>query len=263
MAAVKRRRATFGFWLVILLAALYFLVPLAATVQFSVQQGPGTPFSAAYTQILSSAPFWSSLKLSILMAISAVLIGMVVIVPAAYWVFLRVPRMKPWVEFVSILPFVVPPIVLVLGLVRLYGNGLGPLSSRVTMIMGAYGVVAMPYMFRSIDTGLRAKNIKALTEAALGMGVSWGRVMFQVVLPNIRSSLLGGTFLTFALIMGEYAISSMLGFNTFGVYMLLTGQTQAQGAAALALISFILVWFFVALIQVFNRDAVSAMGGSR
>ena len=257
------RRSHRGFWVVVFLAGVYFLVPLAATIQFSVQEGPHTPFWTAYAGIVSNPEFWMSLRLSLLMAMAAVIIGLIVIVPAAYWVFLRVPRLKPWVEFVSILPFVVPPIVLVLGLVRLYGSGFGPLSSRDTMLMGAYGVVAMPYLFRSIDTGLRTRNIKTLTEAALGMGASWPRVMFGVVLPNIRSAIMGGAFLTFALIMGEYAISSMLGFNTFGVFMLLTGQTQAQGAAALAVMSFVLVWFFVGLIQVFNRDAVSAMGGAR
>ncbi|MCY0898130.1 MAG: ABC transporter permease subunit [Firmicutes bacterium] len=257
------KRLSVGSWLVGIVALLYFIVPLVATAQFSFQEGPGQPFWAAYTSILESAQFWQSLRLSLGMALAAVVIGLIVVVPAAYWAYLRVPQLKPWIEFVSILPFVVPPIVLVLGLVRLYASGFGPLSARVTMLMGAYGVVSLPYMFRSIDTGLRSMNVKALTEAALGMGASWTRIMFQVVLPNIRQSLLGGAFLTFALIMGEYAISSMLGFNTFGVYMLLTGQTQAQGAAALAIIAFILVWFFVAIMQWVSRNSITTIGGSR
>ncbi|MHB1610739.1 MAG: ABC transporter permease [Sulfobacillus sp.] len=241
---------------------LYFVVPLIATAQFSVQEGPSKPFWAAYSSILADPQFWSSLRLSLFMALSAVAIGLVVIVPAAYWAFLRVPRMQSWVEFISILPFVVPPIVLVLGLVRLYGSGFGPLSDRPVMLMAAYGVVSMPYLFRSVDNGLRSMDVRALTEAALGLGASWPRVLFRVVLPNLRTALLGGAFLVFALIMGEYAISSMLGFNTFGVYMLLTGQTRAHAAAALALISFGLVWLLVGVMQAVNRGNVT-IGGAR
>ncbi|MCY0878958.1 MAG: ABC transporter permease subunit [Firmicutes bacterium] len=257
------KRVSLGSVFVGILALLYFVVPLIATAQFSFQVGSGQPFWAAYASILRSAQFWQSLRLSLGMALAAVAIGLIVVVPAAYWAYLRAPRLKPWIEFVSILPFVVPPIVLVLGLVRLYATGFGPLSSRVTLLMGAYGVVSLPYMFRSVDTGLRSMNVKGLTEAALGLGASWVRVMFRIVLPNIRQSLLGGAFLTFALIMGEYAISSMLGFNTFGVYMLLTGQTEAQGAAALSIIAFILVWIFVAIMQWVSRDALTTVGGSR
>ncbi|PSR34120.1 MAG: hypothetical protein C7B46_06900 [Sulfobacillus benefaciens] len=249
-------------FIVAVVGFLYFIVPLIATAQFSIQEGPAKPFWAAYTSILTSPSFWASLRLSLFMALAAVVIGLVIIVPAAYWAFLRVPRMQAWVEFVSILPFVVPPIVLVLGLVHLYGNGYGPLSARPVMLMAAYGVVSLPYLYRSVDNGLRSMDVRALTEAALGLGSSWPRVMFQVVLPNLRTALLGGTFLVFALIMGEYAISSMLGFNTFGVYMLLTGQTRAHAAAALALISFALVWLLVGVMQAVNRGNVT-IGGSR
>lgn len=257
------RKFGLGSWIVLLLAGLYFLVPLAATVQFSFQEGPHQSVWAAYSGILSDPQFWSSLRLSGLMAAATIIIGLVVMVPAAYWALLRLPQLHRWIEFVSILPFVVPPIVLVLGIVRLYGSGAGPLSAPPAMLLGAYGVVSMPYMFRSIDTGLRTMKMKALTEAALGLGASWGTIMLRVVLPNIRTAVLGGAFLTFAIIMGEYAISSMLGFNTLGVYMLLVGQTQAQGAAALAVISFILVWLFVGLMQLFSRGSIATVGGSR
>jgi putative spermidine/putrescine transport system permease protein len=42
--------------------------------------------------------------------------------------------------------------------------------------------------------------------------------------------------------MGEYTISSLLLFNTFAVYIYYIGNTEAQPAAALAIISFALTW---------------------
>ncbi len=249
-------------WLVVLLGAAYFILPLVATLQFSLQTGT-RPLFSAYSSILTASGFWASLGLSLFMALAAVAIGLLLIIPAAYWAYLRAPKVRTWVEFLSILPFVVPPIVLVFGMVGLYGNGFGPLSSPMVLILAAYGVISMPYLFRSIDNGLRSVDLRTLTQAALSLGAGWPVILLRIVLPNLRTAILGGAFLVFALIMGEYAISSMLGFNTFGVYMLLTGQTRAHAAAALALISFALVWVFVGFMHAVNRGNITFGPGAR
>jgi putative spermidine/putrescine transport system permease protein len=227
------RRSRWWAWLVLFLGALYFLVPLIATGQFSVQVGAGRAFYAAYQEVVTDPAFWASLRFSVVVALVAVVIGLVIIIPAAYWAHLRVPAMRPFVELLSIMSFVVPPIVLVLGVVRLYGNGFGFLSQPIAMLLMSYGVIALPYLFRSVDNGLRSIDVVPLTEAALSLGAGWGRVLFSVVLPNLRGALLGGAFLVFALIMGEYAIA------------------------------FVIVWFFVSIMQAFNRGNFSLGSGAR
>ncbi len=42
--------------------------------------------------------------------------------PTAYWVRLRVPRARPFVEFITLLPFVIPPIILVFGLIQTFSQ---------------------------------------------------------------------------------------------------------------------------------------------
>jgi putative spermidine/putrescine transport system permease protein len=54
--------------------------------------------------------------------------------------------------------------------------------------------------------------------------------------------MLGASFLTLAIVMGEYTISSLLLFQTFAVYIFYIGNTAAQPAAALAMISLVLTW---------------------
>ncbi len=258
-----RRTSGFTPWLIVVLTALYFVVPLVATAQFSLAEPGGGVSLQAYAAVLRDASFWHSLRFSVLVALAAVLIGLALVVPAAYWAHLRVPRMRPWVELFSILPFVVPPIVLVFGIVRLYGGGVGPMASPLVMLLASYGVIALPYLFRSVDNGLRSMDVPRLTEAALSLGAGWGMVLWRVILPNLRGALLGGSFLVLALIMGEYAIASMLGFNSFGVYMLLTGENAAQQAAALAMIAFGMVWLLIGLLQLLGRGDISANAGAR
>ena len=250
-------------WLIVALAALYFFVPLVATAQFSLQGSRTAVSLAAFARVLRDPSLWVSLRFSVLVALAAVLLGLLIVVPAAYWAHLRAQSMRQWVELLSILPFVVPPIVLVFGIVRLYGGGQGPLAPPIVMLLAAYGVIALPYLFRSVDNGLRSMDVLRLTEAAQSLGAGWLRVLWQVILPNLRGALLGGTFLVFALIMGEYAIASMLGLNTFGVYMLVTGENEAHAAAALAMIALGLVWFLIWLLQLLGKGDLTTSSGAR
>ena len=49
-----------------------------------------------------------------------------------------------------------------------------------------YVVFAMPFMYRALDAGLRAIDLKTLTEAAESLGASLPRTLFRVILPNLR-----------------------------------------------------------------------------
>ncbi len=96
--------------------------------------------------------------------------------------------------------------------------------------MAAYVVLSLPYMYRSVDTGLRAIDIQSLTEAAQSLGAGWPTIILRVILPNVRLAVLGGAFLTFAIVMGEYTIANFLFRPAFGPYLSLLGRNQAVRA---------------------------------
>jgi putative spermidine/putrescine transport system permease protein len=113
-------------------------------------------------------------------------------------------------------------------------------SSQILALI--YVIMALPFTYRSLDAGMRAIDVKTLTEAAQSVGAPAWKTLLFVILPNIRTAMLGGAFLTLAIVMGEFTISSLLLFNTFAVYIQYIGDTEAQPAAALAIISFTLTW---------------------
>ena len=133
------------------------------------------------------------------------------------------PRARPVVEFITLLPFVIPPIVLVFGLISTYSHPPLPfthtdIGSTALLICG-YVVLSFPYMYRAIDTGLRAMDIQSLTEASLSLGAGWIRILVQVILPNLRVALLSGAFLTLAIVVGEFTIATFLARKVFSVYL--------------------------------------------
>ena len=92
------------------------------------------------TDALADPGFWSSLGYSFIIGVITVALSIALIVPTAYWVRLRVPRLRPLVEFVTLLPFVIPPVVLVFGLIRVYSRPPAPVHLHRHRQHGAPGL---------------------------------------------------------------------------------------------------------------------------
>ena len=257
------KKSTLGPWLAVILGAAYFLIPLIATVEFSMRMKRGEYSFEAYRVVLGDPRFQASFGYSVGMALLTIVIGVLLVVPTAYWVQLRLPKLRPVVEFVTLLPLVIPAIVIVFGYLRIYNSESWlPLtdSARGTDLLLAFGYVtlALPYMYRSVDTGLRAIDVRTLTEAAESLGAGWGTILFKVIFPNIRSAILSGSFLTFAIVIGEFTFAALLDRPAFGPYLQLVGANRAYEPAALAIIAFVVTWACMGLIQVFGAARAAA-----
>jgi putative spermidine/putrescine transport system permease protein len=247
--------------IIFLIGVLYFFIPLLATFQFSLGNpwGPvGAPPSFEYyITVLNSPQFWDSLGYSFVIGIITIVASIGLLLPTAYWVRLKVPRARPLVEFITLLPFVIPPIVLVFGLLQTFGRPPVPLThtdlGSSVLLVAAYTVLSFPYMYRAIDTGLQATDIRSLTEAAQSLGAGWTRILIRVILPNVRVALLSGAFLTLAIVIGEFTIASFLARPAFGPYLSLLGQSAAYEPAAVSLISFGLTWLAMIMIAFIGR----------
>ncbi len=249
-------RARIGPIVIVVAAVAYFLLPLYAAFQFSLQMKRGELSFAAYRALFESDVFLRALNFSIIASAAAIIAGIVLVVPTVYWVRLRLPALRPVVEFISLLPLIIPSVVLVFGYIRLFGsNSLLPLTTTDTgtniLLVAGYVVLSLPYMFRAVDNGLAVIDIKTLTEAAESLGASRLRVIVEIIFPNIRAAMVSGAFLTLSICLAEFAIASLLNRQAFGPYMVQLGQDRAYEPAALAIMSFALTWILMALMQAF------------
>lgn len=96
-SAVKNR---FWSWLIFTAAALYFLVPLGATFYWSLRAEKGTLGFEAYRRLFADANFLPAFSEAIVNAVATIVLSLLIIVPTAYWVTLRLPRARPLVEFI-------------------------------------------------------------------------------------------------------------------------------------------------------------------
>jgi putative spermidine/putrescine transport system permease protein len=250
-------------WIILAIGMIYFFLPLLATLEFSMRMVKGRYTFEAFRVAFQDPAFYKNFGFSLLWAGLTIVISLLLIVPTAYWVDIRLKRIKPVVEFITLMPFVVPAVVLAFGLIRLYGKPpLILVGSPILLIVG-YTTLSFPYMFRAVDTGLRAIDVRTLTEAAQSLGASWGAILFQVIFPNLRVAILSGVFLTFAIVMGEFTFASLLNWPAFGPYLELLGAQTAYTPQALSIVSFALTWGSIGLIQRFARGAAGQVVGTR
>ena len=259
------KRGSLWGWLWVLLGTAYFLLPLLGALAFSLQMRRGVLSFLAYQRAFADPEFLKSFVFSNEMALLTIFASLALIVPTAYWVHLRVPSLRPVVEFITLLPFVIPAIILAFGIIKLYKNPIviagftlmpAPTNTAIgtnVLLVAGYIVLAMPYMYRAVDTGLRAMDVRSLTEAAQSLGAGWFTIIVRVILPNLRAALLSGALLTFAIVVGELTLASFLDRPAFGPYLWLLGQHRAYEPAALSIISFGLTWAAMVLIYFISR----------
>ena len=248
----------FGAWFAILFGSTYFFLPLIATFEFSLRMRRGTYSFDAYRAVFSDVNFRDSFSYSIMMALLTIVFGMLLVVPTAYWVRLRLPQMRPVVEFLTLMPLVIPAIVIVFGYLRIYNSSswipfTGSTRGTDLLLMFAFMTLSLPYMYRSVDTAMRAIDVGTLTEAAQSLGATWPTIMFRCIFPNVMAGVLSGAFITFAIVIGEFIMPSLLNRPAFGPYLQLIGANKAYEPSALAIIAFGITWLCMGLLQLVSR----------
>jgi len=239
------RRRTVWRWLLLLAFAVFFLVPLLAMLEFSTRGAGGRTFDA-WRAIVKDPDLVSAITISLELAVLTAVGMLLLLVPVATWVHLRLPRVRRLIEFICLLPLTIPAIVLVVGVAPIYAwvtYFFGESSLTLTFV---YVILVLPYAYRAIDNGLGAIDLRTLAEAARSLGAGWASVLARVVVPNIRGALVSASFLSVALVLGEFTLASLLNFNNLQVTINLLGKRDSAVSVAVSLAS--LVFAFVLLL---------------
>lgn len=250
-------------WSALIFGLLYFIIPLGGLFEFSLKARRGVYSFDAYGRVLADPQFQATFSYSVMMALVTIVMGVVLVVPTAFWVRLKMPGARPYVEFMTLMPLVIPSIVIVFGYIRLYNtSSFLPLTGSIMgtnfLLAVGYTVLALPYMYRSVDTGLRTIDVATLTEAAQSLGAGWITILGRIILPNVVSAVLSGAFLTFAIVMGEFTLAALLDRPAFGPYLQRIGANKAYEPFALSVIAFGITWGCLALMQMISRFQKSA-----
>jgi putative spermidine/putrescine transport system permease protein len=281
----RRRRAsgTISRRTILVIAAIYFIGPLIAAISFTVQSPHGGVTFDAYRQIFAKPAvgqigFTTALLYSLEIAVVTIIITLALMLPTQLLLHLRLPKWRGTVEIITLLPLVFPPVVLVVGVSDIYkwvqpsgsakGGSLFSVlryireTTHPLLLALLYVILAMPFVYRALDSGIRSIDAATLVEASRNLGASWPNVLLRVLVPSLRTAIINAGFLCFALVMGEYTISSILLYTKpFPVWLAQLPTTSGQVQAAVSVFSLLLVEILLLLIGALNwRRATEKKG---
>jgi putative spermidine/putrescine transport system permease protein len=246
-ATPRRRSRSYPVWrwVILLIAGVYFLVPLAAALRFAGLK--------AFPSLFTQPGFVPSLWLSLRLATATWLVTMVLMVPTTVYVHLRMPGVRRMLETVTILPIVIPPVVLASGVLEAMPLGL---RASIWLLGLEYVILALPFAYRAIDAGLRAIDVKTLTEASNSLGGGMLITLWRVILPNIRTAVISATVLIVALVLGEFTMASITEKTTFPVWIVEFDQLNANISVAASLFALFVTWvILMAITMVASRQS--------
>ncbi len=233
------------------LSLLIFVFPLfaAATYSFRGEAGKGRSL-ANYRWLLEQDGFYPNLFASLKLAAIAGILSLLLMVPTMVFLNLKAQRFKPLIDFLCILPLIIPVVSLAIGAQVAMPEVIQ--NSEYELVF-FFVIIALPYTYRAIDTSLQTVQLKTLVEASRSLGASWFATILRVIVPAIRSGILGALFLAFALGIGEYTITSLLHWETFPTWTVVAAQQNILGAIAISVFSFIGAIALLTLISLLSR----------
>ena len=245
--------------IILTVTLLFLFVPLVSMFLFTIRHplsgkwsfdpwiaiftGDGSALGADLSTLWSGlgadlSTLWSGLGASLALCVVTVLIMLVLLVPTMVIVHIRSRRLERAIEWVATLPLTIPAIVLVVGLGPIYRwLSADVLSTNPIWLCFAYVVLVMPFAFRALAVGLNSIDVKTLCEASRSLGASWPRVFFRVLIPNLWQSILSASFISIAVVLGEYTVASLLGRMNLQVALYQLGQSNSQISTAMSLLA--------------------------
>ncbi|ACO73331.1 ABC transporter permease [Laribacter hongkongensis] len=197
-----------------------------------------------YAELWDDRSFTRAFVTSLLVAVSACAINVLLCVPLAYTLVHGAHQRNQFAtRMLTLLPVAVPTITLGFGYILVFNTDALPWLGSTPLLIAAHVVLTLPYLTQTLVTDLRHQRLDRLEQAAATLGARPMARFFGIVVPNLRHSLLSGLVMVAALSIGEFQISNLIvGFQnrTFPV-VLLQAFYGASGFACAATVVLLLL----------------------
>lgn len=198
-----------------------------------------------YGQLITNADFTSALVRSFGLGFLTTVIALICFLPVVFYANVYNPQVKSRLRFITVLPFTIPGIILVTGLIQLYADL--PIPKLLILVL-AISLLSLPLTYQALDNAFIGRDFRAMFEQALVLGDSPFKAFLKVIMPNIRAGILVAMLLTFTSAFGEYVLTNILlggNFETLKIYMYRLMQSNGQASSVLTTIYFV----FLALVS--------------
>lgn len=199
-------------------------------------------FTTAWYETLATDPsfrraFWTSLTVVAFTCVINTVIG----VPLAYALHNAAQGGGRAARIALLLPIAVPELVLAFGFILVFTSDTLPFLGSTWLLIMGHVVLTLPYLVTLLLADMKTLGLGEREAVAATLGANFRQRFFDVVLPGLRHSLLGGLITVAALSIGEFQLSNLVaGFldRTYPVVLLQAfyGATGFACAATVVLL---------------------------
>lgn len=251
--------------------SLYLVLPIIATIIYSFSISwvrtilPEGITLKWYIQLLSSSDFIIALIHSLILGIITTIISLAVFLPIVFYSNVYNTNFKSVLQFITILPFTVPGIILVTGLVKLYTTIEIP---KFIILVLAISLLSLPLTYQTLNNAFMARDFRSMFEQAMVLGDKPIKAFGKVIMPNIRIGVFIAMLLTFTSAFGEYVLTNILlggNYETLKIYMYRLMQSNGQACSVLTAIYFLFLGtmsFIMVLFMKNNKKNIKIKGDS-
>jgi putative spermidine/putrescine transport system permease protein len=216
------------FKVIVGLLVIYLLIPLVGTFLFSIAgKWDHTILPESYTmnwyiELFQDERFFDAFKRTLFLILITVFLSISIMLPTIFIITVYFQKFEGVLQAIAMLPYGIPPIVGAVGLIKLYSNGPLSIAGTPWILVGAYFITILPFMYQGIRNSFRTLNAIQLVDAAELLGATKFQAFRTVVLPNILSGILVSSLLSVALLFSEFAFANLLvggRFETLQIYL--------------------------------------------
>ncbi|WP_119317083.1 ABC transporter permease [Companilactobacillus formosensis] len=232
---------------ILIVIFIYLLLPILATLLYSLSSSwvdtllpEGWTFKW-YVQLIGNMDFLMVILRSLFLSIVTTIIGLSIFVPITFYLSVYNKKLKSKMRFVTMLPFIIPGIILVTGLIKLYGELPIP---KIVILFLVLSVMSLPLVYQSLSNVFISKDFRSMFEQSQLLGYGPVKSFLKVVLPNIKTGLTIATLLLFATGFGDFVLTNLfLGGNyvTLKIHMYRLMQVNGNAGSVLTIIYFIML----------------------
>lgn len=269
---IRRRYGLLVLLPAVLLLLVYFVAPLLYFFRYSVRPPSATGFAGGgftmsnFTAFFSDSFLVGTLVRSVVIALVATVVTLVLSLPVAYFMVKSKPWLKGLLIILAVFPLLTGSVVRSIGWVAILGySGVlnyilqalhltaSPLdilqtTGSVTMVIVS---VVVPVTILVLHAAM--EQVDPSTErAALSLGAGQFRSFWQVTMPQIVPGITAATSLVFVLSVNAYATPLLVGSSRIPmiapqIYDVITAQGNLPGGAAMSVIVVVFSLLLVAI----------------
>jgi len=247
-----KKRLDLPLLITLVILAFFVFVPMISAFEYSIR----TPLEGGYgfkhyKWAVAEEDFIYYILRSGWLSALTVVITLIILVPTVTWLHLSSSKLRPLIDGLSLLPLVIPVVAFAVGAQISLPEFV---QNTVLELPFLYFILALPYAYRSLDIGLNSIPLKTITEAARSAGAGWLRTIISVIIPVIRSAVMGTIALTFALSLGEYTLTVLLHWDTFPTWLTYVAQENILGTIAISMMSLVIPFVLLTAITLLTPD---------